>query len=163
LDEVAENEIKVGVGEKDMADKNKVGRPLKFKSAEEIQQKIDAYFKSCLRPLMDKSGEQVLDGNGEPITIQYRPYTIGGLAFALGMTRQTLLNYQRNDEFFDTITRAKQQCEIYAEESLFSRDSVQGAKFTLINNYDNWRDKQEVEHSGETGVRIINDIPRNKT
>lgn len=23
-----------------------------------------------------------------------------------------------------------------------------------------WRDKQEVEHSGEAGVRIINDIPR---
>lgn len=23
-----------------------------------------------------------------------------------------------------------------------------------------WRDKQEVEHSGETGVRIVNDIPR---
>lgn len=23
-----------------------------------------------------------------------------------------------------------------------------------------WRDKQELEHSGETGVRIINDIPR---
>lgn len=25
-----------------------------------------------------------------------------------------------------------------------------------------WRDKQEVEHSGETGVRIVNDIPRGK-
>ena len=23
-----------------------------------------------------------------------------------------------------------------------------------------WRDKQEIEHSGETGVRIVNDIPR---
>jgi len=23
-----------------------------------------------------------------------------------------------------------------------------------------WRDKQEIEHSGEAGVRIINDIPR---
>ncbi|ASS66223.1 hypothetical protein [Paenibacillus sp. RUD330] len=23
-----------------------------------------------------------------------------------------------------------------------------------------WRDKQEIEHSGDTGVRIINDIPR---
>lgn len=25
-----------------------------------------------------------------------------------------------------------------------------------------WRDKQHVEHTGETGVRIINDIPRNE-
>lgn len=26
---------------------------------------------------------------------------------------------------------------------------------------DEWRDKQHLEHSGESGVRIINDIPRN--
>lgn len=26
-----------------------------------------------------------------------------------------------------------------------------------------WRDKQQVEHSGESGVRIINDIPRNRS
>jgi hypothetical protein len=26
-----------------------------------------------------------------------------------------------------------------------------------------WRDKQEIEHSGETGVKIVNDIPRNKS
>ena len=25
-----------------------------------------------------------------------------------------------------------------------------------------WKDKQELEHSGETGVRIVNDIPRGK-
>jgi hypothetical protein len=26
-----------------------------------------------------------------------------------------------------------------------------------------WRDKQNIEHSGETGVKIINDIPRNRS
>lgn len=26
-----------------------------------------------------------------------------------------------------------------------------------------WRDKQNIEHTGETGVRIINDIPRNRS
>jgi transposase-like protein len=26
-----------------------------------------------------------------------------------------------------------------------------------------WRDKQNIEHSGESGVRIINDIPRNRS
>jgi transposase-like protein len=28
---------------------------------------------------------------------------------------------------------------------------------------DDWRDKQNIEHSGESGVRIINDIPRNRS
>jgi transposase-like protein len=28
---------------------------------------------------------------------------------------------------------------------------------------DEWRDKQNIEHSGESGVRIINDIPRNRS
>lgn len=36
--------------------------------------------------------------------------------------------------------------------------------FWLKNRKPNeWRDKQQVEHSGETGVRIINDIPRNRS
>jgi hypothetical protein len=63
----------------------------------------------------------------------------GGLAHTLDMTRQSLLNYQKNDEFFDTITRAKRACEVFAEESLLDRNGVQGAKFSLINNYPNWK------------------------
>ena len=43
----------------------------------------------------------------------------------------------------NTITRAKSFVEKYAEERLFDRDGVQGAKFSLINNFKGWSEKPE--------------------
>jgi len=76
---------------------------------------------------------------------QFRPFTISGLALALDTSRQTLINYQERDEFFDTIMRAKRKCENYTEEMLFHKDSANGAKFVLLNGYEKWKDKQEIE------------------
>ena len=86
--------------------------------------------------------------NGNVIKTQIRPFPISGLADALDMSRQSLLNYSQKEEFFDTITRAKRKCEVYAEEQLFDKSGVTGAKFSLANNFDGWKDKQEIEHSG---------------
>ena len=79
-----------------------------------------------------------------PIIIGRKPPTMTGLALALGFSsRQSLLNYQGKKQFVDTITRAKSFIEAYAEERLFDRDGVQGAKFSLINNFKGWREKPE--------------------
>ena len=43
--------------------------------------------------------------------------------------------------------RAKRKCEVYAEEMLFDKNSTNGAKFSLANNFEGWKEKQEVEHS----------------
>ena len=86
--------------------------------------------------------------SGKIIRTQVRPYTISGLADALDMSRHSLLNYSGKKEFLDTITRAKRKCEVYAEEQLFDKSGVNGAKFSLANNFEGWKDKQEVEHSG---------------
>ena len=118
--------------------KNKyVGRPPKFRTKEEIQEKIDAYFKEC-------EGELLLDSNGNPTCTktglvyikQPKPPTVTGLALALGFaSRQSLMEYQGKKEFADTIIRAKSR--------LFDRDGVNGAKFSLINNFRGWGEKPE--------------------
>ena len=126
--------------------KNREGRPLLWESPEELQKKIDEYFDSCFRPLINtKTNEIVKDANGNEIMQQFRPFTISGLALALDTSRQTLINYQERDEFFDTIMRAKRKCENYTEEMLFHKDSANGAKFVLLNGYEKWKDKQEIE------------------
>ena len=86
-----------------------VGRPPKYKSVEEIEQKIEAYFKSCEgEPLKDRDGTVLTDKYGAPIIVGKRPPTVTGLALALGFaSRQALLNYQGRKQFNDTITRAK--------------------------------------------------------
>lgn len=118
-----------------------------YKSKEEIQEKIDVYFKECEgKPLLDKDGNPMLDKNGMPIMYGARPYTITGLALALGFnSRQALLNYQGREEFNDTITRAKARVERYAEERLYDKDGSNGAKFALANNFTGWKEKQQIE------------------
>lgn len=130
-----------------MADENKIGRPKLFKSAIEMQEKIDQYFKDCEGvPLTDKEGNPILNKWGIPVILGSKPPTVTGLALALGFnSRTTLLNYQDEEEFVDTITRAKSRVEEYAETRLFDKDGANGAKFSLSNNFKNWKERQEVE------------------
>lgn len=121
-----------------------MGRPLKFLSANEIDCVADEYFARC------KAEE--------------KPITITGLCLALDFTsRKVLMEYEdgRHDdvdpEFSNTIKRAKMKCENYAETQVFSGKNPAGAIFCL-KNY-GWSDKQEVEHSGEVGVkRVVSDL-----
>lgn len=99
----------------------------RYKTAAEMQAKIDEYF-------TERDG---------------RPITLSGLALHLGfLSRQSLLNYKhKNKAFLDTITRAKLRCESYAEERLFDRDGQRGAEFSLRCNF-GWNDK--VQEDGDT-------------
>lgn len=125
---------------------NPNGCPPTFTSSVEVQGLIDNYFIECDGKLLeDKDGIPILNKYDEPIVIGAKPYTVTGLALALGFnSRQTLLNYQAKDEFMDTIVRAKAYIEQYAERRLYDREGSNGAKFVLANNY-GWRDKTEVE------------------
>lgn len=74
--------------------------------------------------------------------------TITGLARALDLTRQGLINYEGREEFADTVRQAKSQVEEILEKGLYG--NVAGLMFNLKNNF-NWKDKQEIEHSGDIG------------
>lgn len=133
-----------------------MGRPPMYKTKEEIQEKIDAYFEDCKgRVLYDDEGHPMLDKWGCPVVVDAKPPTITGLALALGFnSRQALLNYQGRKEFNDTILRAKARVEQYAEERLFDKDGANGAKFSLANNFDGWREKQQIEADVNNKVNI---------
>ena len=112
----------------------RVGRPPKFETPEEMTPLIENYFNKC--------------------DMAEKPYTITGLALALGFeSRQSLLNYEDKAEFLDTIKRAKSRVEQHLEESLFG-GQVAGLIFNLKNNF-SWTDKQNIEHTGPEGGPII--------
>lgn len=118
-------------------EKRKVGRPKKFQSVEELEEKIDAYFAEC-----DEKEE---------------PYTMTGLALALDTTRETLLDYKLNydEEYSYSIKKAKTRCEAYAEKHLFKgKNGVVGAIFNLKNNYSRWVDKQEIVKTEAPTIQI---------
>lgn len=109
-----------------------------YETKEEIEEKIENYFRECEGiPFFDSDGTPMTDKKGHILYDKPpKPPTVTGLALALGFsTRKSLLEYQGKPEFVNTITRAKTRIEEYAEMRLFDRDGVNGAKFSLINNF----------------------------
>lgn len=101
-----------------------MARPKLYENKEEVQEIIDAYFSLC-----DKLE---------------KPYTMSGLANALNMSRQSVINYSKEDEFFDTIKKAKAEIEQQLEENaLMNRANSTFTIFNLKNNY-GWKDNVEV-------------------
>lgn len=137
-------------------EKHPGGRPPYYNSVEEMQEKIDAYFKECDgKILLDEDGNPIRNKYGKVIRDDRKPYTITGLALALGFTtRQALLNYEGKEEFVDTVRRAKARVERYAEERLYDKDGSNGAKFSLANNFKGWSEKQQIEGSINTKQEI---------
>jgi hypothetical protein len=127
---------------------NEGGRPLKYKNVEEMQKLIDAYFDSCYEEIWVndkvKGWIPVLDRFGNVRKEQVKPFSVTGLALAIGTSRETLLEYQNREEFIDAIKAAKLRIESYAEESLYTLKNPAGVIFSLKNNY-GWKDKQDIE------------------
>lgn len=126
-----------------------LGKRRIVETPEEMQQLIDKYFASCMGPLRDKSGCVVYDESGKVIYVQVRPYTISGLASAIGMDTNTLKNYTYKSlagtvhpEFANVISQARQRIEEYTEEQLFNREGTNGAQFMLRSGF-RWSTKQE--------------------
>ena len=124
-----------------------LGPKPKYSSPDEIVGLIDDYFKSCEgTPLIGDNGQAVLDKWGRLVMVGAHPPTVTGLALALGFTsRQALLNYQYKKEFRDVITLAKSRVEEYTERRLFDKDGFNGARFSLVNNYQGWRDRPQTD------------------
>lgn len=133
-----------------------MARPPMYKSAEEMQEKINAYFESCEgKLLLDENGRPMLTKNGEPVWIGRRPLTIQGLALALGFTsRQSLLNYRAKKEFMDVLSRARLRVEQYAAEQLFDRDAQRGAQFTLACGFNYRLETEKNEESSSVKIEM---------
>ena len=136
---------------KNMAERNKGGRPLKFKTVAELQEKIDAYFYEC-----DNHRTEVVAKNGDIVLVKRpTPKTITGLALALETTRETLLDYELLYKDYNKVVReAKMRCQNDTESrGLAGELSAPVTIFTLKNNY-GWKDKQEIEQTGDMGLNI---------
>jgi hypothetical protein len=110
---------------------NKGGRPLKFKSAAELNGKIEEYFAECVR-------------TGEPLTVT-------GLALALDTTRDVLMDYEGKDGFSNTIKKAKLRIENAYEKRLIARGN--GGDIFALKQF-GWKDRTEqaVELSGNMSL-----------
>ena len=120
------------------------GRPKKFTDPDFMQDMINDYFAKC-----DLDREVIELKNGD-IRLIKKPYTITGLCLHLELDRVTLLDYEQNPMFSNTIKQAKQRVENYIEEHSLRGDiNATTAIFNLKNNF-GWKDKSEVETTDTT-------------
>jgi hypothetical protein len=101
----------------------------KYKSEKELSKAIESYFREC-----DEKEE---------------PYTVTGLAISIGLSRCQLLQYQSKAQYYNTIKKAKDRCEAFAERQLYQGRNVAGVIFSLKNNW-KWRDQQDLNVSNDT-------------
>lgn len=102
------------------------GRPLKYKTPEEMQTAIDTYFKTAEKP------------------------TVCGLALELGFCdRSSILDYQAKNKFFPTIKKAKMRIQKYYEEYLTGHNAA-GPIFALKNF--GWRDTRDIKIGGSVSI-----------
>lgn len=134
----------------------KVGRPLAFKSVQELQDKIDEYFDFCdMRIIKGYSQKE----EKEFAYISPAPYTMHGLARACGVDRDTIINYSHKEEFFGTIKEARNKVAEDVETRLMEGRAQAGAIFNLKNNF-GWKDenKTDITSNGESiAIRIVAD------
>jgi len=120
-----------------------MGRRATYSNPDDMQAVIYQYFEGCKSNGGDRDKESWKESE---ITNDIHP-SILGLCLALGIGRNTLIDYGEKEEFSNTVEQAKLEIESYNVQRLYD-SQVAGVKFVLINGF-NWKDKQEVEHTGD--------------
>jgi len=117
---------------------------------------IEDYFAYCDNRTRDVYSDKL----GETITVSMpAPYTMSGLARAIGLSRQALLNYSERDEYMDTIKDSRFRVEEYNENQLHEGRNAAGVIFNLKNNF-GWVDKSEVDNKHEIVQPIIGGLAK---
>jgi len=123
------------------------GRPPRYKTPEEMQKAIDAYFARC------ENGRKVtIIKKGKPIDVMKPiPMTVAGLALALGfLSREALLKYSGKPEFVSVIARAKLRIqEDMASRGLTGESESKITSLILASDF-GYSTRQDISVSGDT-------------
>ncbi len=145
------------------------GRPLKYKSAEELRKDAEKYFDSCWEEYWvankDRDGNiigwtQQFDREGKPMMVLKERPTITGLALALGTSRMLLLEYEkRTDELGEVVREAKALVEYYYEKGTSEGDIHPAVGIFALKNF-NWTDVVQINTNQQPERLTPDDIKR---
>ena len=127
-----------------------------FKTPEDLQKKIDEYFRICddnIAEVYDKKTQEIKTV-ADPI-----PYTVEGLCNVLDCNRATLLNYSKEpgyEDYFNIIEKAKLKVtQNKVEKTLSGKYNATFAIFDLVNNTD-YKNTNTTEIVGSGGKDLLN-------
>ncbi|EAL4371936.1 hypothetical protein DNF76_04535 [Campylobacter jejuni] len=115
----------------------------KSMTKEELVSKIESYFNE--RVVLKETKESVI----------FAPKTKVGLAVYLGITIQTLGEWEKDKDFGEIVSQAKQKCEMdILNHSLIGTYTPSVSMF-LLKNQHGYMDKQEVVSDNVQKIEII--------
>ncbi|EOH0421995.1 terminase small subunit [Campylobacter coli] len=115
----------------------------KSMTKEELVSKIESYFNE--RVVLKETKESVI----------FAPKTKVGLAVHLGITMQTLNEWEKDKDFGEIVANAKQRCEMdILNHSLIGTYTPSVSMF-LLKNQHGYVDKQEVVSDNVQKIEII--------
>ncbi|HED8268368.1 TPA: hypothetical protein R6D13_001292 [Campylobacter jejuni] len=115
----------------------------KSMTKEELISKIESYFNE--RVVLKETKESVI----------FAPKTKVGLAVYLGITMQTLGEWEKDKDFGEIVSQAKQKCEMdILNHSLIGTYTPSVSMF-LLKNQHGYVDKQEVVSDNVQKIEII--------
>ncbi|EAI0285911.1 terminase small subunit [Campylobacter coli] len=115
----------------------------KSMTKEELVSKIESYFNE--RVVLKETKESVI----------FAPKTKVGLAVYLGITMQTLNEWEKDKDFGEIVSQAKQKCEMdILNHSLIGTYTPSVSMF-LLKNQHGYVDKQEVVSDNVQKIEII--------
>ncbi|EAJ8892113.1 hypothetical protein BVH32_02115 [Campylobacter coli] len=115
----------------------------KSMTKEELVSKIESYFNE--RVVLKETKESVI----------FAPKTKVGLAVYLGITMQTLNEWEKDKDFGEIVANAKQRCEMdILNHSLIGTYTPSVSMF-LLKNQHGYIDKQEVVSDNVQKIEII--------
>ena len=123
------------------------GKSKKFETSEQLQEAINEYFDFCDKntvKIFNKKDNCLVD-IPKPI-----PYTIEGLCDVLDCDRDTLLNYEKAEnyeEFFGTVKRAKNKIQRNKVERGLMGDSNPAVSIFDLKNNHGYIDKVQNENN----------------
>lgn len=110
----------------------------KAKTLNELKKRVKEYFESRLAPVTDKNGIPMTDADGEIIKKVALPYTLTGLALAVGCESREEMFAFKKEEMNRFMKMSAMRVEEYAEERLFNKEAFSGVKLFLAVNFDRW-------------------------
>ncbi|EAC1616314.1 hypothetical protein NXE49_000661 [Campylobacter jejuni] len=115
----------------------------KSMTKEELVSKIESYFNE--RVVLKETKESII----------FAPKTKVGLAVYLGITIQTLGEWEKDKDFGEIVSQAKQKCEMdILNHSLIGTYTPSVSMF-LLKNQHGYVDKQEVASDNVQKIEII--------
>ncbi|RTJ69001.1 terminase small subunit [Campylobacter jejuni] len=115
----------------------------KSMTKEELVSKIESYFNE--RVVLKETKESII----------FAPKTKVGLAVYLGITIQTLGEWEKDKDFGEIVSQAKQKCEMDILNHSLIGTYIPSVSMFLLKNQHGYVDKQEVVSDNVQKIEII--------